>query len=110
MPPSFPLQPPYHTPNELQDTVYQPQLFKLYNSFILCFPSMCVVRVTGFVTTIIQLTRYTLNSIQRSIQHVYISHSCTRHITHMLHMHILHGKSLEAKQMHLSLLCIPLTL
>ena len=34
---------------------------------------------------------------------MYVSHSCTRHITHMLHMHILHGKSLEAKQMHLSL-------
>ena len=29
-PPSVPLQPPYHTLYELQDTVYQPQLFKLY--------------------------------------------------------------------------------
>ena len=27
-----------------------------------------------------------------------VSYSCTRHITHKLHMHILHGKSLEPKE------------
>ena len=32
-----------------------------------------------------------------------VSYSCTRHITHKLHMHILHGKSLEPKEMHLIL-------
>ena len=30
-----------------------------------------------------------------------VSYSCTRHITYKLHMHILHGKSLEPKEMHL---------
>ena len=33
---------------------------------------------------------------------MYVSCSSTRHITHMLHMHILHGKSLDPEQMHLS--------
>ena len=32
---------------------------------------------------------------------VYVS--CTRQITHKLHMHILQGKSLEPKEMHLIL-------
>ena len=32
-----------------------------------------------------------------------VSYSCTRHITHKLHMYILHGNSLEPKEMHLIL-------
>ena len=52
--------------------------------------NVCIAHVTGFVTTIIQRTYHTLNSIQRSIQHVHVCQSFLymSHNTHITHAYL----------------------
>ena len=49
--------------------------------------STSVVHVTGFVTTAIQPTHYTVCNTQlHTEEHMTcVSHYCTRHITHVMH-------------------------
>ena len=69
--------------------------------YVLWFSALSLI-VTGFVTTITQRTCHTLNSIQRSIRRMSVIPVHVT-LTHKLHVHILHGTSLEPKQMHLNL-------